>query len=435
MKFNQWTLGLAALGLVTLTSAARADEKPSAVMTALSSTTLSGYVDTSAQWNLGDGVSHSPGYGFGGASKADGFNLNVVDLNLEKDADAADGWGAGYRVELWLGPDADTLGTHASGVGGAQGDLSIKNAYVDLKAPVGNGIDFKVGVFDTPIGYEVADSPNNPNFTRSYAFSIEPTTHTGVLASYTINEMVSVSAGIANTYGPAINGRATDASGNVRESYKAFMAAATFTASTNWGWIGGSTISACIINGFNGASPAAGTTAVPATATTPATAASNAADQTSYYVGATLNTPITTLKAGASFDYADVRSQGLTGGGNHGYANAFDAYVTWQATEKMSINGRAEYASFGFASPTFAGVSAGTPAIGLASKVFALTGTVQYDLWKNVLTRAEIRWDHALDGRDAFGGTSGLTAAAQAIHGPGTQQDAFEILANIVYKF
>jgi len=102
MKFNQWTLGLAALGLVSLTSAARADEKPSAVMTALSSTTLSGYVDTSAQWNLGDGVSHSPNYGFGGAGKADGFNLNVVDLNLEKDADAADGWGAGYRVELWL---------------------------------------------------------------------------------------------------------------------------------------------------------------------------------------------------------------------------------------------------------------------------------------------------------------------------------------------
>jgi hypothetical protein len=410
MKFNQWTLALAALGLVSLTSAARADEKPSAVMTALSSTTLSGYVDTSAQWNVGDGVSHAPGYGFGGAAKSDGFNLNVVDLNLEKDADAADGWGAGYRVELWLGPDADTLATQTTGT---TGDLAVKNAYVDLKAPLGNGLDFKIGVFDTPIGYEVADSPNNPNFTRSYGFTIEPTTHTGVLASYTVNDMISVSGGVADTYGPTIDGRATDPSGNVRESYKTYMAAATFTASTNWGWVGGSTLSACVINGFNSGSPAAG---------------GFAADQTSYYVGATVNTPLTALKLGASFDYADVRAQGLTGTGHGGYANAFDAYATYQITEKMSVNGRAEYASFGFPFTAVAGAEPGTPGLGLASKILAVTGTLQYDLWKNVLTRVEGRWDHALDGRDAFGGTSATT-------GLGTQKDSFELLANVVYKF
>jgi len=46
MKFNKWTLGLAAVGVVSLTSAARADEtKISQVQTALSDTTLSGYVD------------------------------------------------------------------------------------------------------------------------------------------------------------------------------------------------------------------------------------------------------------------------------------------------------------------------------------------------------------------------------------------------------
>jgi hypothetical protein len=67
---------------------------------------------------------------------------------------------------------------------------------------------------------------------------------------------------------------------------------------------------------------------------------------------------------------------------------------------------------------------------GTASKILALTGTVQYDLWKNVLTRAELRWDHALDGRDAFGGTS-----ATGINGPGTQKDSFELIANVVYKF
>ena len=75
MKFNKWTLGLAAVGVVSLASAVKAEEKASSVMTALSSTTLSGYVDTSAQWNL-----HSPNdtpngnlppYKFGGPGKAD----------------------------------------------------------------------------------------------------------------------------------------------------------------------------------------------------------------------------------------------------------------------------------------------------------------------------------------------------------------------------
>ena len=113
---------------------------------ALSSTTLSGYVDTSAQWNIGKGDANAPAYGFGGAGKADGFNLNVVDLNLEKDPDAADSWGAGYRAELWMGPDAVAFHTQT----GAISDFAVKNAYVDLKVPVGNGLDAKLGVWDTP---------------------------------------------------------------------------------------------------------------------------------------------------------------------------------------------------------------------------------------------------------------------------------------------
>src|SRR5215831_14773406 len=80
MKFNKWTVALAALGVVSLASAAKAEEKPSTVMTALAGTTLSGYVDTSAQWNFGTGNQHLPAYKFNGPAKADGFNLDVVQL-------------------------------------------------------------------------------------------------------------------------------------------------------------------------------------------------------------------------------------------------------------------------------------------------------------------------------------------------------------------
>src|SRR5213593_4428491 len=56
MKFNKWTIGLAAVGVVSLASAAKADEKasPISVQTALSSTTLSGSIDTAVHWNIGN---------------------------------------------------------------------------------------------------------------------------------------------------------------------------------------------------------------------------------------------------------------------------------------------------------------------------------------------------------------------------------------------
>src|SRR5438552_2042345 len=136
MKFNKWTTGLAAVGVVSLASAAKAEEKASAVMTALTSTTLSGYVDTSAQWNFGTGNARLPDYKFGGASKADGFNLDVVQIRLEKALDEAE-WAAGYRVDLWAGPDAngtDTsfgLGTHSGNSTGSS-DFAIRQAYVAL---------------------------------------------------------------------------------------------------------------------------------------------------------------------------------------------------------------------------------------------------------------------------------------------------------------
>src|SRR5262245_30482633 len=135
MKLNQWTLALAAAGIVTIPSALRADEStPSSVMTALSSTTLSGYVDTSAQWNLSTGNAGTPTYAFGGGGKADGFNLNVVQIKLEKPFEAGDQWSAGYKADLIFGPDANTLMT-ASANGGAttafpNRDFGIKQAYV-----------------------------------------------------------------------------------------------------------------------------------------------------------------------------------------------------------------------------------------------------------------------------------------------------------------
>ena len=397
MNVNPWTLCLAGAGLISLPAHICAEEQANPVLTGLASTTISGYVDTSAQWNVGTGDANTPPYAFGGTSKADGFNLNVVKLTLEKPTDANQDWGAGYKADLLFGPDANALATQSSGTAA---DFGIKQAYVALHAPVGNGLDFKLGVWDTIIGYEVTESVNNPNFTRSYGYTIEPPTHTGIQAAYQFIEGFSAIAGVADTFGPKINERASPPQA---ESYKAYLGSLALTAPKSWGFLAGSTLSGCVINGYN-------------------SGANGGADQTSWYVGGTLNTPVKGLKVGAAYDYAGVSSQPLSGSS---YANAVDIYASYQATEKLSLHARGEYAS------SDALTSSGTPLLG-AGKVFAVTGTVQYDLWKNVLSRIEFRWDHAADGSEAYGDAPmpGSTAP-----GPGTKKNSFIVLANFSYRF
>lgn len=409
MRVNKWTMGLAAVGLVSLPSLGQSEEKASAIMTALSATTISGYVDTSMHWDLGTGNANAPGFVYN-RGKQDGFNLNAVNLRLDKPLDEAQ-WAAGYRVDLLLGPNANIIGTQSSLSGS---DFAITQGYVTLRAPVGNGLDFKLGVFDTIVGYESYHSGNNPNYTRSYGNTIEPTTHTGLLATYQISEMFGVAAGVANTYGPTINGRAHEPTGPKAESYKAYMGAIAFTAPESFGFMQGSTLYVGVINGFNGNSNIPGST--------------RGADETLFYVGGTLTTPVKGLKLGASFDYAGVSDQPATSAGGFeesSYANAWALYASFQTSEKLSLHLRGEYASSD-APSAFLGFDSGHPVNGDTAKIFALTGTIQYDLWKNVLSRLELRWDHSANGDNIYGGDT--------LNSP-TRHNAYLVAANVIYKF
>jgi hypothetical protein len=398
MKFNKWTIGLAAVGVVSLASAAKAEEKASSsVMTSLASTTLSGYVDTSAQWNLSNGNANNPPYKFGGEGKADGFNLNVVQLRIES-LPGAEEWAAGYRVDLWAGPDANTLNTSSFGSGSGR-DFAVRQAYVALRTPVGNGLDWKVGVFDSIIGYESVESPSNPNYTRSYGHSIEPQTHTGVLTSYRFCDAFSASFGVADTIGPTINERAQTY--GKAESQKTYMASFAITAPDSLGFLSGSTLYAGVVNGFSSKNSPVGLET-----------------QTSWYVGSTLATPVTGLRCGFAFDYLDRHEPGETW--------AISGYSSYQATEKLSVHARAEYLKDRGASRFFALTDPNLfPAGTTEAEIFALTGTAQYDLWKNVISRLEIRWDHSLKGNHIFGGNGAS----------GTDENAWLLAANIIYKF
>ena len=391
-RVNKWTLGLAAVGLVSLPAVVQAEEKPNQLLTALSSTTISGYVDTSAHWTLGSGNANPPAYAYNTPAKQDGFNVNVVDIMLEKPLDEGT-WSAGYKVELWFGPNASVIGNNiAAGAGG--NDVALKQGYVALRAPVGNGIDFKIGTFDTIIGYEVANAGSNPNYTRSYGYSIEPTQHTGVLGSYQVNKSIGFSAGIANLWSPGIGGGVARSPRS--ESKKTYMGAVTLTAPDDWGFISGSALYAGIIDGFSAGFFGA------------------ANDITSYYAGVTLNTPLKQLKVGAAYDYASLHENDF---GPEGYAQTLGLYASFQATEKLSLHARAEWLDV---TDGFAG------AAGVADEAVALTGTLQYDLWANVLTRLEVRWDTAIQGPDPYGGS---------VSPGGGKKDEVLVAANVIYKF
>ncbi|RMH34101.1 MAG: hypothetical protein D6690_11310, partial [Nitrospirae bacterium] len=98
---------------------------------------------------------------------------------------------AGFRVKLNFGEDSQFTG----GSNFAD-EVDFQEVYAQFIAPLGNGIDLRVGRQNTLIGYEVIESPYNPNFSRSWLFGIgEPFTTTGIRLAYTVNPYLAFAIG------------------------------------------------------------------------------------------------------------------------------------------------------------------------------------------------------------------------------------------------
>jgi len=414
MKFNKWTVGLAAVGLVSLTSAARADEKPSAVQTALSNTTISGDVSASANVGLTQNYANSPASGIDfQKGKLNGFNLDVVKLSIAKPEDESP-WASGYQVDLLFGPDAVNYNDVAGSTAGS--DFAIKQAYVSLRTPVGNGIDWKIGVFDSPLGYESFDG--NPNYTRSYGYGLEPTELTGLEASYKISDAISLTGGVADTSSSGINNRNNDQGPAYSQWHEAYFGDVTLTAPSSWGWLSGSALTAGMLYG-----------SVETIANNPNATSLNpvhsymGGNQVNYYAGLTLNTPWKELTTGLAFDYVRNLAGGYQTIGGNAYQDvdeqAYGLYATYKATDKLSFNARGEYVEADvYNSDTY------KHSINLVE----LTGTVEYDLWANVVSRVEVRWDQNMSGSKTVDlAETGLVA--------GGERESVGLYANVVYKF
>jgi len=401
MKLNQWTMGLASAGVVSLASAVQAEEAQNQVMTALSSTTLSGFVDTSMIWKPGSGNGALPGRAFDGVGRVDGFNVHQINLTVEKPLDEGT-WSAGYKAELTFGPDGamyDASGQH------------IKQAYVALRAPLGNGLDFKVGAFDTIIGYEAFNSVANPNFSRSFGWQLEPTQHTGVLASYQVTDWLGIAGGVANTWHPGLY-----VGTNVRgESIKTYLGSVTITAPESSGFLAGGALYAGIVDGWAG---------------------SGHIDTTSYYVGGSLPTPIEGLSVGLAFDYVENFAGNVWGTGpeNENWAWSLAGYVSFQASEKLKLNGRLDYLKGSDGTFYNSVEDGGSLGQDRQNELFAATFTVDYKLWENVVTRVEVRWDHVMTDDNVYDRTGGFYEGEDYYFIDG-EEDAVTLALNVIYKF
>src|SRR5262249_27180939 len=151
------------------------------------------------------------------------------------------------------------------------------------------------------------------------------------------------------------------------ESEKSYMAGITITAPESWGVMSGSSLTAGVIDH--------------------AGAAGNLPHLFNFYAGGTFKTGVEGLLVGASFDY--VGSEATTTVGSF-YANAIAGYVSFQV-DKAKFSVRGEYASGTSSAGPFA--NGGKAAAGSNTELFGVTGTVEYKLWENVISRLELRWD------------------------------------------
>jgi hypothetical protein len=356
--------GLVLLFFILLGSARAQDAAESAPALAASAT-LSGYVSTGYRWGPGTG---NFAYGLSGTtSRANAFSLDVVALSLHR---PMENWllDSGYRVDLWLGPDASDLDT-----GATTSSAELRQAYLDLRFPLVNPItagettslDLRIGTFNSIVGFESPDHNANAHYTHSWGYTIQPTVHTGLLAFfpgtgrpgvdplYEWDSRYQIALGVANTNDPRINGTPANA------DRKTLLAGFMWELPEALGPLGGSRFSLGYVNGR-------------------ARTGSDPIQNLYFGLGLLPNSE----KWNLSLTHD---SRILPGAGNDD--SVFGLYVGHTLSDDLSLSARAEIYQEG--AKLYSGESATEQTDGQG-----LTLTLNYKIWENVISRLEYRWDN-----------------------------------------
>jgi hypothetical protein len=133
--------------------------------------------------------------------KANQLQLNQILLTVGRTIDPKEtGWDVGFKLQALYGSDARY--THFLGeldrVTADRDQLDITEASITVHAPLlsEGGVDFKLGQYPTPIGYETIDPSTNPFYSHSYIFNFGlPLKHTGGYATIHATDVIDIWAG------------------------------------------------------------------------------------------------------------------------------------------------------------------------------------------------------------------------------------------------
>ena len=138
-------------------------------------------------------------------TRANNFTLDLAQLSISKQEDD----GVGFKLLVDYGRTAGLIQSDWTGDGSLSNgtnNFALQEAYITYTAPFGKGVGVKAGKFVTLLGAEVIEAPLNYNISRSFLFGFAiPFTHTGLLLSYPLHDMVSLTAGVVNGWDNVID--------------------------------------------------------------------------------------------------------------------------------------------------------------------------------------------------------------------------------------
>jgi len=114
--------------------------------------------------------------------------------------------GLGFLTDLDFGDSAEIVGAVTRWSNNpdnteSQNSFELRQAYLTYRVPVGSGLDLKGGKFVTLHGAEIIKTWDNFNYNISnsilFGFAI-PFTHTGVMATYRMNDFLALDLGLVN---------------------------------------------------------------------------------------------------------------------------------------------------------------------------------------------------------------------------------------------
>jgi len=115
------------------------------------------------------------------------FSLDQVWWEIERPIDEEHR--GGFRFDTAYGKTAAMLGGPNNRDNRDDSAFYISQGYVQYLAPLGDGVTFKMGKFNTPIGAEVAQTVYNWQITRGALYTLlQPIDHIGITAGYTFGD-------------------------------------------------------------------------------------------------------------------------------------------------------------------------------------------------------------------------------------------------------